>query len=80
MSENKLDAPSDWVDPDDAPELDDAWFASADLYEHGRLIRRGRTNVIGLDADVLEAFRATGPGWPARVNDVLRNWLSRGAA
>ncbi len=31
--------------------------------------------------DVLEAFKATGPGWQARMNDALREWLgARGAA
>jgi hypothetical protein len=36
--------PSDtgaWVDPDDAPELTDEMFQRADLYNGGRLIRRG---------------------------------------
>lgn len=27
---------------------------------------------IRLDADVLAHFRATGPGWQARINDALR--------
>ncbi len=30
---------------------------------------------IRLDADVLEALRATGPGWQTRVNKVLRDWV-----
>ncbi|MHC1729093.1 MAG: BrnA antitoxin family protein [Syntrophobacteraceae bacterium] len=30
---------------------------------------------IRLDADVLEAFRATGPGWQTRINKVLRDWV-----
>ncbi|MGD0959863.1 MAG: BrnA antitoxin family protein [Methylomonas sp.] len=30
---------------------------------------------IRLDADVLEAFRATGKGWQTRMNDVLKEWL-----
>ncbi|TIU67061.1 MAG: hypothetical protein E5W25_16405 [Mesorhizobium sp.] len=25
-----------------------------------------------VDADVLDAFKATGPGWQSRMNDVLR--------
>ena len=25
--------------------------------------------------DVLDAFKATGPGWQARMNDALREWL-----
>jgi uncharacterized protein (DUF4415 family) len=27
---------------------------------------------LSLDRDVLEAFRATGPGWQNRINEVLR--------
>jgi uncharacterized protein (DUF4415 family) len=30
---------------------------------------------IRLDADVLEAFRATGKGWQTRMNDALKQWL-----
>ncbi len=30
---------------------------------------------IRLDADVLETFRATGPGWQTRINKVLRDWV-----
>ncbi|RJG14552.1 BrnA antitoxin family protein [Massilia cavernae] len=45
--------------------------------------RRGRpigsgtkvSTTIRFDADVLEAFKATGAGWQTRMNDVLREWL-----
>jgi uncharacterized protein (DUF4415 family) len=30
---------------------------------------------IRLDADILETFRATGPGWQTRINKVLRDWI-----
>ncbi|MEI8571996.1 hypothetical protein U737_21610 [Methylomonas sp. LW13] len=30
---------------------------------------------IRLDAEVLEAFRATGKGWQTRMNDALKEWL-----
>lgn len=30
---------------------------------------------IRLDADVLEAFRATVKGWHTRMNDALKEWL-----
>lgn len=30
---------------------------------------------LRLDADVLEAFKATGRGWQTRVNRALREWL-----
>lgn len=31
-----------WVDPDDAPELTEEYFAEADQYHGDKLIRRGR--------------------------------------
>ena len=30
---------------------------------------------IRLDADVLDAFKATGRGWQTRINNALREWL-----
>ena len=33
---------------------------------------------LELDADVLAKFRATGPGWEARINDALRAADPRG--
>lgn len=30
---------------------------------------------IRLDADVLKTFKATGPGWQTRINEVLRDWV-----
>jgi uncharacterized protein (DUF4415 family) len=30
---------------------------------------------IRLDADVVGAFRQTGPGWQTRMNTALREWL-----
>ena len=30
---------------------------------------------IRLDHDILEAFRAGGPGWQTRMNDALREWV-----
>lgn len=43
-------------------------------------IRRGRpkaettkvSTTIRLDREVLEKFRATGPGWQSRINEVLK--------
>lgn len=33
---------------------------------------------LRVDADVLESFRATGPGWQGRMNDALRKAMPRG--
>jgi uncharacterized protein (DUF4415 family) len=72
---------SKWADPDDAPELTEEWFATADLYDGDKLIRRGgapgqaavqEAVNIRLDPDVLAYFRASGPGWQSRINEALR--------
>jgi uncharacterized protein (DUF4415 family) len=70
---------STWVDPDDAPELDDEWFQKADLMIGDKVIRRGRPagsskNLVSLrlDKDVIDHFRASGAGWQTRMNDALR--------
>ncbi|MFJ1298470.1 BrnA antitoxin family protein [Pseudomonadota bacterium AL_CKDN230030165-1A_HGKHYDSX7] len=36
---------------------------------------RKTATTIRFDADVIEAFRATGRGWQTRINDALRDWL-----
>ncbi|MBS0509374.1 MAG: BrnA antitoxin family protein [Proteobacteria bacterium] len=80
MNGNKHATPIVWIDPDDAPELDDAFFARADEYVGEKLVRRGRPKAavtkeavkLRLDADLLAALRATGDGWQTRINDMLR--------
>lgn len=74
-------------DPD-APELTDEQLAQArpfaevfpELAEKMRRNIGGRPKLenpkkaisIRLDADVIEKFKRTGPGWQARMNDALR--------
>ncbi|MGI4799986.1 MAG: BrnA antitoxin family protein [Janthinobacterium lividum] len=73
------------ADPDN-PELTDAQFAQMvpaaavvpDLVAEA-VRRRGTQKAptkemisLRLDQDVLERWRATGPGWQSRVNEVLR--------
>ncbi len=73
------------VDPDDAPELTDAFCARADIYDGTQLVRRGRPKVaepkqqvtLRLDAAVVAGLRATGPGWQTRANDALRTFLEK---
>lgn len=82
MSGNKPDIKAAWVDPDEAPELTDGWFDQADKYRGDVLLKRGRGRpkverpkqqiTLRLDADIIERFRATGPGWQARINEALR--------
>ena len=67
-------------DYDEIPELTDDLFDQADLYHGTKLVRRGRPKSattkeavnIRLDAEVLEHFRRSGPGWQTRINDALR--------
>jgi uncharacterized protein (DUF4415 family) len=80
MTENKRDMPDTWVDPDDAPELTDAWFQEADQHKGGKLVKRGRPALahpkkhinIRLDADLVDRLKSDGPGWQSRANDMLR--------
>ena len=74
-----------WVDPDDAPEMtDECWIASGIAPKSARVTgssaaagRRSATKAKGvvtmrLDADVLESYRALGPGWQTQINADLR--------
>lgn len=71
---------SSWIDPDDAPELTDEWFAKANLYVGEKLVRRGgrprgssKAQVtLRLDQDVIARFKDAGPGWQSRMNAALR--------
>ncbi|NML16415.1 BrnA antitoxin family protein [Azohydromonas caseinilytica] len=40
-----------------------------------KLERPKRPVTVRYDADVIDAFKATGPGWQTRMNDALREWL-----
>jgi uncharacterized protein (DUF4415 family) len=67
-------------DYEEIPELTDEWFRRADIYEGGKLIRRGRPPSpvrkravsLRLDPDVVAHFRRSGRGWQSRINAVLR--------
>jgi len=60
--------------------LTDEWFQKADQYENGVLVKRGRRPLdnpkkaisLRVDADVLDKFKAGGPGWQGRMNEALR--------
>jgi len=79
MEKSKGDMESKWVDPDDAPELDDDWFDRAEIRIGDKVIRRGRPPgsakrlvSLRLDQAVIDHFRAGGPGWQSRLNEALR--------
>jgi uncharacterized protein (DUF4415 family) len=83
MSVNKTSTGAAWVDPDDAQELSEAFFERADEYVGQQLVRRGRPRAsvvrqritIRLEHDVVQQFKASGPGWQTRMNSALVDWL-----
>ena len=68
---------------DDIPELTDEFFDKAEIRYGDRLIRPGQPPLdisrklvsLRLDRDVIDAFRAGGPGWQSRINAALRKHL-----
>ena len=69
---------------DKVPELEEDFFDRADHHKEGRLLRRGRPKSehpkvaisIRLSEDVLNRFKAAGPGWQSRIETALRDWLA----
>lgn len=61
------------ADPDDPDDFD---VTEADvqraLAEQATRVARHEATGLFLDPDVLEKFRATGPGWQTRINAALR--------
>jgi uncharacterized protein (DUF4415 family) len=78
MNVDKTFIETDWVDPDDAPDLSTPeWLAHI---ERTAVFTRGRpksanpkvAQTLRLDSDVLAYFKATGAGWQTRMNEALR--------
>src|SRR6202011_3536647 len=70
---------------DEVPELTDEMFERADLYQGGKLIRRGRPKshdpkqqiTLRLDAAVLRWFQQSGPGYQSRIGAALKSHVTR---
>jgi len=65
-------------DPDNPPWREE--MLGPPVVRRGRGPQRSPTKVsttVRLDADVLEYFRATGPGYQTRINDALRQAMKR---
>ena len=70
---------------EEAPEWTAEDFARADMHIGERLIRRGRPPLarpkqavkLRLSADVLDHFKAGGPGWQTRINAALERTVAR---
>ena len=87
MPSSKTATNTPWIDPDDAPEwAPDVYDRAAVTMGEtavreasGTLTRRGRPRsadpkrqvTLRLDGEILDHFRATGPGWQGRINDAL---------
>lgn len=73
-------------DYDEAPELTADQLASAVVSPPAA--RRGRPPIpnpkqpvkLRLDAKIVAGFKATGPGWQTRINDILGRVLKRSGA
>ena len=68
------------ADPD-SPELGDEFFARAAVARPRGRPRIDRPKVLltlRVDADVLDAFKASGPGWQTRMNEALRRTVEAG--
>jgi uncharacterized protein (DUF4415 family) len=66
--------------PNDAAAVSAYWQEAAITRGRGRppvAIKRPTLN-MRVDADVLDAFKATGPGWQTRINAVLRDAVAHG--
>ena len=81
----------DWDAVDSPPLTAAQWKAARSLREvmpdlaEAYRRSRGRPKIdnpktqvsLRLDTDVIETFKAAGPGWQTRINDVLSNWARR---
>ncbi len=67
-------------DPNDTAAVSAYWQQANITRGRGRppvAIKRPTLN-MRVDADVLDAFKATGPGWQTRINTVLRDAVAQG--
>lgn len=70
---------------EEAPEWTEEDFARAEIRVGDKLIRRGRPPLarpkeavkLRLSPDVLDHFRAGGPGWQTRINETLEKAVAR---
>ncbi len=83
MTAKEPNTDTSWVDPDDGPELDDDFFARADLYDGGKLIKPGLSRTgepkvkleeVWLSPDVAARLKNI-PSWQTVLDSVLLAWL-----
>ena len=76
------DADRELYNPNDAAAVAAYWKDATIQRGRGRpaLAVKCPTLNMRVDAEVLEAFKATGPGWQTRINALLRDAIKRGVA
>ena len=77
-----IDDQSGPYDPNDTDAVSAYWQKATITRGRGRppvAVKRPTLN-MRVDADVLDAFKATGTGWQTRINAVLRNAVAHGVA
>jgi uncharacterized protein (DUF4415 family) len=88
MPASKKSTHTTWIDPDEAPELNDEWFEKAELLHGEEVVRRGRpkpaasnvTVILRIPLDVPERGKSTGPGWQTRMVASLKNHAPKGSS
>ena len=76
-----FDPEVDPYDPNDEAAVEAFWANATITRGRGRpplAVKRPTLN-MRVDAEVLEAFKATGPGWQTRINSLLRDAVKSGA-
>jgi uncharacterized protein (DUF4415 family) len=73
-------------DPNDAEATGD-WLAQAGLIRNGKVVRKGKRGPqkaptkklvsLRLSPEVIEHFKATGPGWQTRIDGALLEAIKR---
>lgn len=71
---------SDPYDPNDASAVTAYWAGAAIKRGRGRpsVASKRPTLNMRVDAEVLDAFKASGPGWQTRINKLLGEAVKRG--
>jgi uncharacterized protein (DUF4415 family) len=67
-------------DPNDATAVSAYWNQATIKRGRGRPVVEVKRPTLNMrvDADVLDAFKATGPGWQTRINAALRDAVAHG--
>lgn len=74
-----FDSASEPYDPNDPTAVAAHWAKATIRRGRGRqpsTVKRPTLN-MRVDADVLDAFKATGPGWQTRIHEVLKDWVKK---